>query len=182
MPRAGCWWPGISSTWTGLWRPGLARFGTDGDSGQYVCAFDAWPTNAYGGVTLQAVTALADGSIVCSATLPDANYDSYDVLLKLSATGVIDRPSRTGCHLKSWRFGSRQRRMGTSSCSALGLGSTLTRLHADGTLDLDFVPPADHQSTYYAGDLNLAAGWARDGGGAGERVLRFAERGAAVAA
>ena len=37
----------------------------------------------------------------------------------------------------------------------LGFGSTLSRLRPDGTLNLDFVPPADRQSTYYTGDLNL---------------------------
>ena len=51
----------------GLWRPGLARFGSDGTLDNTFAPFDAAPTNAYGGVTLQAVTVLADGGIVCSA-------------------------------------------------------------------------------------------------------------------
>ena len=56
----------------GTWRPGLARFGSDGTLDDTFGPFDAAPTNSYGGVTLQAVTVLADGSIVCSATLPAA--------------------------------------------------------------------------------------------------------------
>ena len=98
---------------------------------------------------------LADGGIVCSATVPGAGYDSYDVLLKLSASGVVDsaftnrvppeveaRPLLAAPDGGFFLFG-------------LGFGSTLSRLHSDGTLNLDFVPPADRQSTYYNGDLNL---------------------------
>ena len=139
----------------GLWRPGLARFGSDGTLDNTFAPFDAAPTNAYGGVTLEAVTVLADGGIVCSATVPGADYDSYDVLLKLSAAGVVDsgftnrvppeveaRPLQAAPDGDFFLFG-------------LGFGSTLSRLHPDGTLNLDFVPPADRQSTYYNGDLNL---------------------------
>ncbi|MEI6779439.1 MAG: Calx-beta domain-containing protein [Verrucomicrobiota bacterium] len=139
----------------GLWRPGLARFGSDGTLDNTFAPFDAAPTNAYGGVTLEAVTVLADGGIVCSATVPGAGYDSYDVLLKLSASGVVDsaftnrvppeveaRPLLAAPDGGFFLFG-------------LGFGSTLSRLHSDGTLNLDFVPPADRQSTYYNGDLNL---------------------------
>jgi len=139
----------------GLWRPGLARFGSDGTLDNTFAPFDAAPTNAYGGVTLEAVTVLADGGIVCSATVPGAGYDSYDVLLKLSAAGVVDsaftnrvppeveaRPLLAAPDGDFFLFG-------------LGFGSTLSRLHSDGTLNLDFVPPADRQSTYYNGDLNL---------------------------
>jgi uncharacterized delta-60 repeat protein len=139
----------------GLWRPGLARFGTDGALDNTFAPFDAGPTNAYGGVTLQAVTVLADDGIVCSATLPGAGYDSYDVLLKLSAAGVVDSAftNRMPPEVQAVRLQAAPD--GDFFLLGGGFGSTLTRLHPDGTLDLDFVPPADRQSTYYVGDLNL---------------------------
>lgn len=139
----------------GIWRPGLARFGSDGTLDNTFAPFDGGPTNAYGGVTLQAVTVLTDQSIVCSATLPADGYNSYDVLLKLSPAGVIDSvfSSQVPPQVIAHRLASAPN--GDFFSLGLGFGSTLTRLHADGTLDLGFVPPADHQSTYYVGDLNL---------------------------
>jgi uncharacterized delta-60 repeat protein len=139
----------------GLWRPGLARFGTDGALDNTFAPFDAWPTNAYGGVTLQAATVLADGSIVCSATLPGAGYNSYDVLLKLSAAGVVDSAFTNRVPPEALAIRLQATPDGDFFMLGAGFGSTLTRLRPDGTLDLDFVPPADRQSTYYTGDMNL---------------------------
>jgi uncharacterized delta-60 repeat protein len=139
----------------GTWRPGLARFGTDGVLDNTFAPFDAGPTNAYGGVTMQAVTVLADGGIVCSATLPGADYDSYDVLLKLSAAGVVDAAFTNRIPFQVLAHRLQSSPDGDFFLLGGGFGSTLTRLHPDGALNLDFVPPADRQSTYYAGDLNL---------------------------
>ena len=139
----------------GLWRPGLARFGSDGTLDNTFAPFDAAPINAYGGVTLEAVTVLADGGIVCSATVPGADYDSYDVLLKLSAAGVVDSAFTNQVPPEVVARRLQAAPDGDFFLLVLGLGSTLTRLHPDGTLNLGFVPPADHQSTYYVGDLNL---------------------------
>ena len=139
----------------GIWRPALARFGSDGILDNSFGPFDAVPTNAYGGVTVQAVTALADGSIVCAATLPAANYDTYDVLLKLSAAGFIDAAFTNQVPAEVVARRLQAAPDGDFFSFGLGLGSTLTRLHPDGTLNLGFVPPADHQSTYYVGDFNL---------------------------
>ena len=139
----------------GLWRPGLARFGSDGALDNTFAPFDAVPTNAYGGVTLQAATVLADGSIVCSATVPGAGYDSYDVLLKLSAAGVVDPAFSNRLPPEVLAHRLQATPDGDFFLFGAGLGCTLTRLHPDGALNLDFVPPADRQSTYYSGDLNL---------------------------
>ena len=139
----------------GLWRPGLARFGADGALDNTFAPFDAWPTNAYGGVTLRAATALADGSIVCSAEVPGAGYDSYDVLLKLSAAGAVDSAFTNRVPSEALAIRLQATPDGDFFMLGIGFGSTLTRLHPDGTLNLDFVPPADRQSTYYIGDLNL---------------------------
>ena len=139
----------------GIWRPGLARFGIDGTLDNTFAPFDAAPTNSYGGVTLQAVTVLADGGIVCSATLPADGNNNYDVLLKLSATGIIDSAFTNQVPPEVVARRLQAAPDGDFFLLGLGLGSTLTRLHSDGTLNLGFVPPADHQSTYYVGDLNL---------------------------
>lgn len=139
----------------GFWRPGLARFGSDGALDNAFAPFDAGPTNAYGGVTLEAVTVLADGGIVCSATVPGTGYDSYDVLLKLSAAGVVDSDFTNRVPPEALAHRLQAAPDGDFFLLGLGFGSTLTRLHPDGTLNLDFVPPADRQSTYYTGDLNL---------------------------
>src|ERR1019366_2735221 len=139
----------------GLWRPGLARFGTDGVLDNTFAPFDAVPTNTYGGVTLEAATVIADGGIVCSATLPGAGYDSYDVLLKLSAAGVVDSAFTNRMPPEVLAHRLQAAADGDFFLLGGGFGSTLTRLHPDGTLNLDFVPPADRQSTYYSGDLNL---------------------------
>ncbi len=139
----------------GTWRPGLARFGSDGVLDNTFTPFDAGPTNAYGGVTVQAATILAEGSIVCSATVPVADYDSYDRLLKISDAGVVDWTftNQLPSEALSRRF--RAAPDGDFLMLGIGLGSTVSRLHPNGTMDLGFVPPADRQSTYYVGDLNL---------------------------
>jgi uncharacterized delta-60 repeat protein len=139
----------------GFWRPGLARFGTDGALDNTFAPFDAVPTNAYGGVTLQAATVIADGGIVCSAMLPGAGYDSYDVLLKLSAAGVVDSAFTNRVPPEALARRLQTAPDGDFFLLGLGFGSTVARLHPDGTLNLDFIPPADRQSTYYTGDLNL---------------------------
>jgi uncharacterized delta-60 repeat protein len=139
----------------GLWRPGLARFGTDGALDNTFAPFDAVVTNYYGSVTVQAVTVLEDSGIVCSATLPGAGYDSYDVLLKLSAAGVVDSAFTNRMPPEAVAVRLQPAPDGDFFLLGAGFGSMLTRLHPDGTLNLDFIPPADRQSTYYVGDMNL---------------------------
>ncbi len=166
----------------GLWRPGLARFGSDGALDTTFAPFDATPTNAYGGVTLEAATVLADGGVVCSATLPGAGYNSYDVLLKLSAAGVVDSAftNRVPPEALAHRL---------QAAAGWGLLSARLRFwqHANpASPGWDSGPgfrPASGSAVHLLyRRLELAAGWPRDGGRADERVLRFAERGATVAA
>ncbi len=139
----------------GVWRPGLARFGTGGTLDASFAPFDAWPTNAYGGVVMQSVAVLADGSIVCGGTIPSGTYDTLDVLLKLSPNGDLDTAFTN--HVP---WGVVARRLGPLPnggflVQGIGFGSSLVSLHADGTLNFDFIPPADRQFTYYAGDFGL---------------------------
>lgn len=133
----------------GQWRPALARFGTDGALDPAFGPFDQ-ATNSLGyAATAAAVCTLADGSIVCGATVSAATYGSTDKLLKFSPNGTMD--AAFSGHLPSQVVVGALRALpdGDFLVVASGLGSSLVRLHGDGTLNLNFVPPADTQFTYY---------------------------------
>jgi uncharacterized delta-60 repeat protein len=139
----------------GSWRPGLARFNRDGTLDNSFAPFDAGPTNSYGGVVVSAVTVLADSNIICSASVPYTDYDSYDMLLKLSPEGILDPAFTNRMPPEVYAHRLQAASDGDLFVFGMGFGSTVTKLHADGSLNLGFVPPADRQSTYYSGELSL---------------------------
>ena len=73
-------------------------------------------------------------------TVPGAGYDSYDVLLKLSAAGVVDSAftNRVPPEVLAYRLQAAPD--GDFFLLGAGFGSTLTRLHPDGTLEPRFRP------------------------------------------
>jgi uncharacterized delta-60 repeat protein len=137
----------------GIWRPGLARFETNGALDVSFGPFDAWPSNSiYGSAQMYSVTILTDGSIVCGGSVPlsETGYDSLDTVFKVSPAGQIDAtfanhmpPEALAEKLKGSPDGGLFQ-IGT------GFGNALTSLHQDGTLDFGFIPPADHQFAYYS--------------------------------
>ncbi|HTL16138.1 MAG TPA: Calx-beta domain-containing protein [Patescibacteria group bacterium] len=134
----------------GQWRPALARFGTDGALDAAFGLFDQ-ATNSLGYVAqAAAVCVLADGSIVCGVTLPGTTYYSTDQLLKFSPGGQVDLSFTSNLPPELVIGALRPLPDGDFFAISAGLGSSVVRLHGDGTLDLNFVPPADSQFTYYA--------------------------------
>ncbi|HWI57346.1 MAG TPA: Calx-beta domain-containing protein, partial [Bacillota bacterium] len=139
----------------GVWRPGLARFGTDGTLDMAFKPFEGWPTNSYGGITMQSLAVLADGSIVCGGEIPEDNYYTRDALLKFSPAGDLDTaftnrmpPSLIATKLSPLPDGDFLLIGG-------GFGGSLVRLHPDGSINFGFLPPADRQFAYYGGDLGV---------------------------
>ncbi|HWH71537.1 MAG TPA: Calx-beta domain-containing protein, partial [Candidatus Sulfotelmatobacter sp.] len=139
----------------GVWRPGLARFGTDGTLDMAFKPFEGWPTNSYGGITMQSLAVLADGSIVCGGEIPEDNYYTRDALLKFSPAGDLDTaftnrmpPSLIASKLSPLPDGDFLLIGG-------GFGGSLVRLHPDGSINFGFLPPADRQFAYYGGDLGV---------------------------
>ncbi len=134
-----------------VWRPGLARFQTDGSLDSSFGPFDGW-TNAFGqSAQIRAVCVLPDDSIVCGGSVPGTNYSGNDVLLKLSPTGQFDA-SFTNVLPQFVTVGSLSSLPGGDFfVIGHGLGNSLVRLHPDGRYNFNFLAPADHQFSYYSG-------------------------------
>lgn len=137
----------------GVRRPGLVRFDANGVRDDGFAPFDSIPTNSYYHPSIWAVTTLADGSVVCAGDLPIAE-GSRGVLLRLSENGIIDQAFTN--HMPQVEiYQLEPSRDGGFYAWGTGLGSSLSKLKSDGTLDPGFIPSADRQSTYYSGRFSL---------------------------
>lgn len=135
----------------GTWRPGAARFETNGSLDASFAPFSAWPTNQAGySVEIEHLTVLADGSIVVGGSVPDGDYGTQGALFKLSSSGEIDlgfsNRIPTGVQVQALASAS----TGAFLVGGTGLGASLVRLRPDGTVDLSFTPPSDRQVGYFS--------------------------------
>jgi large repetitive protein len=132
----------------GQWRPALARFNADGSLDNQFGPFDS-STNAQGSAAaMRTVAVLPDGGIVCGGYL---NYYSSDILWKFSSLGQLDAVFTN--HLPPFLTvtGVTPLSGGDFLVTGSGFGSSIVRLHADGALNQNFIPPADRQFMDFTG-------------------------------
>lgn len=140
----------------GVWRPGLARFNSDGSPDSLFAPFASWATNLAGySVEIEHLIALTDGSIVCGGLVPFGDYGSDGVLLKVSPSGDVDAaftdriPAATQVGALAAFAG------GDFLFGGTGLGNSVVRLRPDGVVNLAFNPPPDRQASSYTLQLGL---------------------------
>ena len=132
----------------GQWRPALARFNADGSLDNQFGPFDS-STNAQGSAAaMRTVAVLSDGGIVCGGYL---NYYSSDILWKFSSLGQLDAVFTNNLPPFLTVTGVTPLSGGDFLVTGSGFGSSIVRLHADGTLNQNFIPPADRQFMDFTG-------------------------------
>ncbi len=128
----------------GVWRPGLARFLSDGTLDPDFGPFDSWLTNNYT-AEMEAVAVLTDGSIVCGGSVPDLVEGYRDVLLKFSPTDKLDLAFSNNLPFEVRVAGLQALSNGGFLQVGSGLGGSIVSLNSDGTINFGFIPPADRQ-------------------------------------